>query len=69
MTMSKTWFDRRGKKRTGSLTGLDTPFEREQAVQGYETELTYQHEDQYLDDFGAPKKGKPEVEITAGGNS
>jgi hypothetical protein len=68
-----TWFERRGKKRMGKLDILDTPFERDQAVQGAfgDGELTNQHEAQYLNDHGTPldKNRKPESEVTAGGNS
>ncbi len=72
--MSKhTWFDRRGKRRTAALEMLDTPFERDQAVQGAfgDGDLDYEHEAQYINDHGTPAKGrkKPATEITAGGNS
>lgn len=71
--MSKTWFDRKGTRRTAKLEILDSPFERDQAVQGSfgDGDLEFQHEAQYLNDHGTPTKGrkKPETEITAGGNS
>lgn len=68
--MSKTWFDRRGKKRTAAIEAMDTPIDdTKQGTYDENGETPGEYELEFLDPFGAPKKNRPKTEITAGGNS
>lgn len=69
--MSKTWFNRKGKKRTAAIEMLDGPIDDTRQGTYYEDgETAGQYELESYNPYGTRKRGKkPDTEVTAGGNS